>query len=63
MHVGYMETDMASHVAGEKTSPDDVARQTFAAVEAGEVEVLADATARLVKQGFVGSPPAYAVAR
>jgi uncharacterized membrane protein len=58
-----MDTDMASHVAGDKTSPDDVARQTLAAVEAGEPEVLADATARQVKQGFVASPPAYAAAR
>ena len=63
VHVGYMDTDMASHVPGDKTSPDDVAKQTLAAVEAGEPEVLADATARQVKQGFVASPPAYAAAR
>jgi NAD(P)-dependent dehydrogenase (short-subunit alcohol dehydrogenase family) len=60
VHVGYMDTDMASHVAGDKTSPDDVAKQTFAAVEAGLPEVLADAVARQVKQGFVANPPAYA---
>ncbi|MBT2326159.1 SDR family oxidoreductase [Variovorax paradoxus] len=60
VHVGYMDTDMASQVTGDKTSPDDVARQTFAAVEAELPEVLADATARMVKQGFVADPPAYA---
>jgi NAD(P)-dependent dehydrogenase (short-subunit alcohol dehydrogenase family) len=62
VHVGYMDTDMASHVPGDKTSPDDVAKQTFAAVEAGLPEVLADAVARQVKQGFVANPPAYAAA-
>jgi NAD(P)-dependent dehydrogenase (short-subunit alcohol dehydrogenase family) len=63
VHVAYMDTDMASHVPGDKTSPDDVARQTLAAVEEGAVEVLADAVTRQVKQGLVAQPPAYAVAR
>jgi len=63
VHVGFMDTDMASHVPGDKTSPDEVARQTLAAVEAGLPEVLADALTRQVKQGFVADPPAYAAAR
>ena len=63
VHVAFMDTDMASHVPGEKTSPDDVARQTLAAVEQGAPEVLADAVTRQVKQGFVADPPAYAAAR
>jgi NAD(P)-dependent dehydrogenase (short-subunit alcohol dehydrogenase family) len=63
VHVAFMDTDMASHVPGDKTSPDDVARQTLAAVEEGAVEVLADAVTRQVKQGFVAEPPAYAAAR
>ena len=46
------------HVPGDKTLPDDVAPQTLAALEAGEPEVLADATARQVKQGFGANPPA-----
>ncbi|WP_076997364.1 SDR family oxidoreductase [Variovorax sp. KK3] len=63
VHVAFMDTDMASHVPGDKTSPDDVARQTLAAVEQGAPEVLADAVTRQVKQGFVADPPAYAAAR
>ncbi|CAN7336023.1 SDR family oxidoreductase [Variovorax sp. LjRoot290] len=63
VHVAFMDTDMASHVPGDKTSPDDVAKQTFAAVEAGLPEVLADAVTRQVKQGLVADPPAYAAAR
>ena len=63
VHVAFMDTDMASHVPGDKTSPDDVAKQTFAAVESGLPEVLADAVTRQVKQGFVADPPAYAAAR
>ncbi len=30
LHVGYMDTDMAAHVQGDKSSPDDVARQALA---------------------------------
>ena len=63
VHVAFMDTDMASHVPGDKTSPDDVARQTLEAVEAGRPEVLADAVTRQVKAGFVAEPPAYAAAR
>jgi NAD(P)-dependent dehydrogenase (short-subunit alcohol dehydrogenase family) len=63
VHVAFMDTDMARHVPGDKASPEDVARQTFAAVEAGLPEVLADATTRQVKQGFVADPPVYTAAR
>lgn len=63
VHVAFMDTDMARKIPGDKIAPEDVARQTFAAVEAGEPEVLADATTRSVKQGLVGEPPVYAAAR
>jgi NAD(P)-dependent dehydrogenase (short-subunit alcohol dehydrogenase family) len=52
VHVGYMDTDMAAHVPGAKTSPDDVARQILDALEAGQDEILADALSRQVKQGL-----------
>jgi len=58
-----MDTDMARKIPGDKIAPEDVARQTFAAVESGEPEVLADATTRGVKQGLVAAPPVYAAAR
>lgn len=60
LHVGYMDTDMAAHVPGEKASPDDVARQAFAGVEAGKPEVLADEVSRQVKLSLSSEAPAYA---
>jgi NAD(P)-dependent dehydrogenase (short-subunit alcohol dehydrogenase family) len=63
LHVAFMDTDMARDAPGNKASPDDVAKQVFAAVEAGLPEVLADETTRQLKQGFVANPPAYAAAR
>ncbi|VTU24470.1 3-oxoacyl-[acyl-carrier-protein] reductase FabG [Variovorax sp. SRS16] len=63
LHVAFMDTDMTRGITGDKASPDAVAKLTLAAVEAGQVEVLADATTRHVKQGLVAEPPAYTQAR
>ncbi|BBE50527.1 3-oxoacyl-[acyl-carrier-protein] reductase FabG [Ferriphaselus amnicola] len=52
VHVGFMDTDMASGVDVPKAAPLDVARQTLSALEAGQVEVLADDLSRGVKQGL-----------
>lgn len=61
LHVGYMDTDMASHVQGiPKASPDEVARQALAGLEAGKAEVLADETSRQLKQGLSSPTPPYA---
>jgi len=60
VHVGYMDTDMASHVPGPKTSPDEVAALALAGVEAGQPEVLADAVSRQLKQSLSSETPAYA---
>jgi NAD(P)-dependent dehydrogenase (short-subunit alcohol dehydrogenase family) len=49
LHVGYMDTDMVRDVVAEKTPPEQVARQTLAALEAGLDEVLADDVSRQVK--------------
>jgi NAD(P)-dependent dehydrogenase (short-subunit alcohol dehydrogenase family) len=49
LHVGYMDTDMAASVTAPKADPRDVARQVADAIVAGEFEVLADDTTRLVK--------------
>lgn len=49
VHVGYMETEMVSHVKADKASPRDVAKAILNAVEAGDDEVLADGTAQYVK--------------
>jgi NAD(P)-dependent dehydrogenase (short-subunit alcohol dehydrogenase family) len=59
VHVGFMDTDMARGVPGPKANPLDVARQTLAAVEAGQDEVLADELSRNVKQGLSAQPGVY----
>lgn len=60
LHVGYMDTDMASGYDGAKSSPADVARLTLAGVEAGLAEVIADDVTRQVKQGLSAAQPPYA---
>lgn len=52
VHVGFMDTDMASGVDMPKADPLDVARQTLVAVAEGKDEVLADDLSRQVKQGL-----------
>jgi NAD(P)-dependent dehydrogenase (short-subunit alcohol dehydrogenase family) len=49
VHAGFIDTDMAAGIDAPKISPESVARQTFDAVEAGEVEVLADQRSRTIK--------------
>jgi len=51
VNAGFIDTEMAAELAGDapKTSPADVARQVFDAVEAGQVEVLADGRTRRIK--------------
>lgn len=52
LHVGFMDTDMTKHVPGPKLDADVVARETLAAVTAGQEEYLADDLSRNVKQGL-----------
>jgi NAD(P)-dependent dehydrogenase (short-subunit alcohol dehydrogenase family) len=49
VHAGFIDTDMAALVDAPKISPESVARQAFDAVEAGQIEVLADERTRFVK--------------
>jgi NAD(P)-dependent dehydrogenase (short-subunit alcohol dehydrogenase family) len=49
VHAGFIDTDMAAGIAAPKISPESVARQAFDAVEAGQVEVLADERSRTIK--------------
>ncbi len=49
VHAGFIDTDMAALVDAPKLSPESVARQVFDAVEASQVEVLADERTRTVK--------------
>ena len=49
VHAGFIDTDMAAGVTGEKVSPESVANQIVAAVASDAEEVLADATSEMVK--------------
>jgi hypothetical protein len=49
VHAGFIDTDMAALTNAPKISPESVASQVFDAVEAGQVEVLADERTRDVK--------------
>ena len=49
VHAGFIDTDMAAGVEAEKISPQIVAAQIVAALEADNEEVLADSTSELVK--------------
>jgi NAD(P)-dependent dehydrogenase (short-subunit alcohol dehydrogenase family) len=49
VHAGFIDTDMAAGVHAEKVSPQSVANQIVAALEADAEEVLADPTSEMVK--------------
>ena len=49
VHAGFIDTDMAAGIDAPKISPESVAQQTFDAVEAGGIEVLADERTRTIK--------------
>jgi NAD(P)-dependent dehydrogenase (short-subunit alcohol dehydrogenase family) len=60
VHAAYIDTDMSGHVSDvPKLSPDEVARQTLEAIEAGREEVLADDVTRRVKAGLAAEPAIY----
>ncbi|MFJ9899515.1 SDR family oxidoreductase [Streptomyces sp. NPDC091280] len=52
LHVGYVDTDMAAHVDGPKSTPGSVAAQALDGIESGAFEVLADELSRQVKAGL-----------
>jgi NAD(P)-dependent dehydrogenase (short-subunit alcohol dehydrogenase family) len=49
VHAGFIDTEMAALANVPKISPESVASQVFDAVEAGQIEVLADERSRDVK--------------
>jgi NAD(P)-dependent dehydrogenase (short-subunit alcohol dehydrogenase family) len=49
VHASFIDTEMSALTNEPKDSPESVARQAFDAVEAGQVEVLADQQTRTVK--------------
>ena len=54
VHVAYMDTDLAAKITAPKIAPGTVAKATLDAVEAGQMEVLADETTRQVRAELSG---------
>jgi NAD(P)-dependent dehydrogenase (short-subunit alcohol dehydrogenase family) len=56
LHVGYMDTDMASFApADQKSDPETVAKQALDGLFAGQPEILADDLSRAVKARLSGT--------
>ena len=51
-HAGFIDTDLTRGINTPKARPEDVVRQSFAAIEAGQEEVLTDEPARQVKKAL-----------
>lgn len=49
VHASFIDTDMAALTDAPKDTPESVVRQALDAVEAGQIEVLADERTRTVK--------------
>ncbi|MGZ0150275.1 SDR family oxidoreductase [Kribbella sp. WER1] len=49
LHMGYVDTDMATAVTSPKSRPEDIAKAALDGIETGAHEVLADDTARQAK--------------
>jgi NAD(P)-dependent dehydrogenase (short-subunit alcohol dehydrogenase family) len=63
VHAGFIDTDMAAGVTGEKISPQSVAQQIVAALAADAEEVLADPTSEMVKAACASASPRPAARR
>lgn len=59
VHAAFIDTNMASGVQMPKTSPDEVARMAFEALQAGHSEVLVDDVTSQVRAGFSATPAVY----
>jgi NAD(P)-dependent dehydrogenase (short-subunit alcohol dehydrogenase family) len=59
LHMGFVDTDMTKGFDVPKTSPQDIVREAFDALEAGASEVLADDRSRQIKAGLTAASPVY----
>lgn len=59
LHVGFIDTDLTRGIDLPKLAPADVVAKAYAALEAGQEEVLIDELSRRVKQGLAAEPGVY----
>lgn len=63
VHVGFIDTDLTRGMEVPKLAPGEVVERVYAALEAGDSEVLVDELTRQVKQGLAAQPGLYTLAR
>jgi NAD(P)-dependent dehydrogenase (short-subunit alcohol dehydrogenase family) len=63
VHVGFIDTDLTRGMDVPKLAPGEVVDRVYAALEAGDSEVLVDELTRQVKQGLAAQPGLYTLAR
>jgi NAD(P)-dependent dehydrogenase (short-subunit alcohol dehydrogenase family) len=59
LHMGFVDTDLTQGIDMPKTTPDEIVRLAFDALEAGAEEVLGDEITRQVKGGLSADPGIY----
>lgn len=59
LHMGFVDTDLARGIEMPKSTPEDIVRRAFDALEAGAEEVLADEFTQQVKRGLSAEPGVY----
>jgi NAD(P)-dependent dehydrogenase (short-subunit alcohol dehydrogenase family) len=59
LHVGFVDTDLTRGIDLPKLAPADVVARAYAALAAGQSEVLIDELSQRVKQGLAAEPGVY----
>jgi NAD(P)-dependent dehydrogenase (short-subunit alcohol dehydrogenase family) len=59
LHMGFVDTDLTKGIEMPKSSPEDIVRRAFDALESGAEEVLGDEFTRQVKSGLSAEPGVY----
>jgi NAD(P)-dependent dehydrogenase (short-subunit alcohol dehydrogenase family) len=56
LHVGYMDTDLVTHVTAPKSDPREIAQRALDGLEAGAYEIVADDLSAQVKRALAADP-------
>lgn len=59
LHMGFVDTDLTQGLEMPKSTPEDIVRRAFDALEAGAEEVLGDEITQQVKRGLSAEPGVY----
>ncbi len=59
LHMGFVDTDLTQGLEMPKSTPEDIVRRAFDALEAGAEEVLGDEITQQVKRGLSAEPGIY----